>query len=113
MLAVPQVKAIFPHQGLEIVAQVYVDKTLGCLVVELTRRAGDAFKFNTVREDLAQGLDGVISGAADVEAIASRCVGIGSHVSRSHVPILVNYSLCCGWDQGIIVHTRNAEIGTI
>lgn len=57
------------------VAQVYSSKDLGCLVVELVRRAGDAFAFNSVREELARELAGVISGAADVEAIASkRCV---------------------------------------
>lgn len=58
------------------VVQVY-DTNHGCLVIELTRRAGDAFEFNAVRENLAQGLGGVISGAADIEAIASRCVGQG------------------------------------
>ena len=56
------------------VAQVYSNPKLGCLVVELTRRAGDAFEFNTVRDKLGQELGSVISGAADVKAIASRCV---------------------------------------
>ena len=69
-----QVKAIFPSIGLEIVAQVYSNPNLGCLVVELTRRAGDAFKFNTIREDLAKALGDLISGTEDLKAIASKCV---------------------------------------
>lgn len=69
-----QVKAVFVRHGLEMVAQVYSSKELGCLVVELTRRAGDAFVFNDARENLARELAGVISGAADVKAIANRCV---------------------------------------
>lgn len=73
-----QVKAMFPDQGLEMVVQIYSNTNLGCLVVELTRRTGDAFEFNAVRENLAQGLGGVISGAADIEAIASRCFGRNS-----------------------------------
>lgn len=56
------------------VAQVYSSSELGCLVVELTRRAGDAFKFNELRENLAKQLGPIISGAADVKAIASKCV---------------------------------------
>lgn len=63
-------KAVFPKQGLEIVAQVYSNPKLGCLVVEVIRRAGDAFDFNDLREDLVQELEGVISGAADLKAIA-------------------------------------------
>lgn len=69
-----QVKAIFPSIGLEMVAQVYSNPNLGFLVVELTRRAGDAFKFNTIREDLAEKLGDLISGADDMKAIASKCV---------------------------------------
>lgn len=69
-----QVKAVFPGHGLEMVAQVYSSPDLGCLVVELTRRAGDAFKFSELREDLAKQLGPIISGAADVKAIASKCV---------------------------------------
>lgn len=69
-----QVKAVFPGDGLEMVAQVYSSSKLGCLVVELTRRAGDAFKFSELRENLAKQLGPIISGAADVKAIASKCV---------------------------------------
>eukprot|EP00752_Nemacystus_decipiens_P017568 g15743.t1 len=67
-----KVKAVFPGHGLEMVAQVYSSPELGCLVVELTRRAGDAFKFNELRENLAKQLGAIISGAADVNAIASK-----------------------------------------
>lgn len=56
------------------VAQVYSSPKLGCLVVELTRRSGDAFKFNEVRENLATDLGSIVSGAADVKAIARKCV---------------------------------------
>lgn len=59
---------------MEMVAQVYSSPELGCLVVELTRRGGDAFKFNELRENLAKQLGPIISGAADVKAIASKCV---------------------------------------
>lgn len=54
------------------VAQVYSSPDLGCLVVELTRRAGDAFMFNELRENLAKQLGPIISGAADVKAVASK-----------------------------------------
>lgn len=56
------------------VAQVYSSPKLGCLVVGLTRRSGDAFKFNELRENLAKELGSIISGAADVKAIAKKCV---------------------------------------
>lgn len=89
-----QVKAVFPRHGLEMVAQVYADKALGCLVVELIRRTGDAFEFKAVRETLARDLGGVISSAADVQAIARRyvvrkcsralvCPLLGPHVLKS------------------------------
>ncbi|CAM9381625.1 unnamed protein product [Ectocarpus sp. 4 AP-2014] len=67
-----KVKAVFPGDGLEMVAQVYSNPNLGCHVVELTRRAGDAFTFNEIREILAKDLGSMISGAADVKAIASK-----------------------------------------
>ncbi|CAM9642585.1 unnamed protein product [Laminaria digitata] len=67
-----KVKAVFPSIGLELVAQVYSNPNLGCLVVELTRRAGDAFEFNRIRESLANALGDLISGAEDVKAIASK-----------------------------------------
>lgn len=67
-----KVKAVFPGHGLEMVAQVYSSPDLGCLVLELTRRAGDAFKFSELRENLAKQLGSVISGADDVKAIASK-----------------------------------------
>ncbi|CAB1099358.1 unnamed protein product [Ectocarpus sp. CCAP 1310/34] len=67
-----KVKAVFPGDGLEMVAQVYSSPNLGCHVVELTRRAGDAFAFNEIRETLAKALGSMISGAADVKAIASK-----------------------------------------
>lgn len=69
-----QVKAVFPSIGLELVAQVYSNPNLGCLVVELTRRAGDAFEFTRIRESLANALGDLISCAEDVKAIASKCV---------------------------------------
>lgn len=69
-----QVKAVFPGDGLEIVAQVYSSPELGCLVVDLTRRTGDAFKFNELRENLAKELGPIVSGAADINAMASKCV---------------------------------------
>lgn len=50
----------------------YANKELGCLVVELIRRAGDAFEFNDVRKNLARELGSVVSGAEDVKALASR-----------------------------------------
>lgn len=67
-------KAVFPSHGLEMVAQVYSSPMLGCLVVELTRRSGDAFKFKELRENLTTELGSIISGAADVKAIARKCV---------------------------------------
>lgn len=69
-----QVKAVFPGHGLEMVAQVYASPEVGCLVVELTRRAGDAFKYNEFRESLAKELGSIVSSAADVVAMASKCV---------------------------------------
>lgn len=74
VISLLQVKAVFPGDGLEMVAQVYASPNLGCHVVELTRRAGDAFTFNEIREILARDLGSMISGAADVKAIASKCV---------------------------------------
>lgn len=68
----PQIKAIFPSKGLEMVAQVYSDPKLRCLVVELTRRAGDAFYFKQVREKLTEALGSTISSDADIKAIARR-----------------------------------------
>lgn len=56
------------------VAQVYASPEVGCLVVELTRRAGDAFKFKELREDLAKELGSIVSSAADVVAMASKYV---------------------------------------
>ncbi|CAM9347030.1 unnamed protein product [Pylaiella littoralis] len=67
-----KVKALFAGHGLEMVAQVYSSPKLGCLVVGLTRRSGDAFKFNELRENLAKELGSIISGAADVKAIAKK-----------------------------------------
>ena len=52
----------------------YSNPNLGCLVVELTRRAGDAFEFNEIRERLAKALGDLISGAEDMKAVASKCV---------------------------------------
>lgn len=53
-------------------AQVYSDPKLRCLVVELTRRAGDAFYFKEVREELTQALGSTISSDADIKAITRR-----------------------------------------
>lgn len=70
-----QVKAIFPSFGLEMVAQVYSNPNLeDVLVVELTRRAGDAFEFTKIRENLAEEMGELISSSEDVKAIASMCV---------------------------------------
>lgn len=75
-----QVKAVFPGDGLEMVAQVYSSPNLRCHVVEFTRRAGDAFTFNEIRETLAKDLGSMISGAADVNAIASKYVFLSASV---------------------------------
>lgn len=80
-----QVKAIFSSIGLEMVVQVYLNPNLGCLVVELTRRAGDAFKFNTIRESLAKALGDLISGAEDMKTIASKCVEESIVFDSAHV----------------------------
>eukprot|EP00904_Undaria_pinnatifida_P011192 jgi/Undpi1/7202/HiC_scaffold_22.g09676.m1 len=67
-----KVKAIFPSFGLEMVAQVYSNPNLeDVLVVELTRRAGDAFEFTKIRENLAEEMGELISSSEDVKAIAS------------------------------------------
>ncbi|CAM9672933.1 unnamed protein product [Hapterophycus canaliculatus] len=67
-----KVKAVFPGHELEMVAQVYSSHEAGCLVVELTRRAGDAFKYNELRGTLAKELGSIVSSAADVAAMASK-----------------------------------------
>lgn len=100
-----QVKAVFPKQGLEMVAQVYSNPKLGCLVVELIRRAGDAFEFNNLREDLAQELEGVISGAADVKAVASRWVMQGLKYPCSRACTNRRPNVCLG--------TRLGDIGYV
>lgn len=88
-----QVKAVFPSHGLEMVAQVYSNSKLGCLVVELTRRAGDAFEFNKLRENLAKELGSIISGAGDVKAVASKCVlNFDPPFSRVHLAPDIQYS---------------------
>lgn len=72
MSSPPQIKAVFPSKGLELVAQVYSDPKLRCLVVDLTRRAGDAFYFKELREELTKALGSTISSDADIKAIARR-----------------------------------------
>ncbi|CAM9272498.1 unnamed protein product [Choristocarpus tenellus] len=67
-----KVKAIFAGCGLEMVAQVYTGKDPRCFVVDVMRRTGDAFKFNHAREQLSLQLGEVVSGLADVKAVASR-----------------------------------------
>lgn len=109
-----QVKAIFPSFGLEMVAQVYSNPNLeDVLVVELTRRAGDAFEFMKIREKLAKKMGESISGAGDVKAIASMCVeasmAIDSTCSRDEYRLVKSLRVSAPYQ--MFSKTKNWHIG--
>lgn len=91
----------------------YANKELGCLVVELIRRAGDAFAFNDVRKNLARELGSVVSGAEDVKALASRYVTLRHGYPNLTIRRCEGNEVSCLKHPNLLSHKDAISFGTV